>query len=102
MKIKKGDNIVVIAGKDRGKTGKVLTAFPKTNMILVEGVNIKKKHRRPTRANQHGQVVEKSAPVHVSNVMVTDPKGGKPTRVRYEMKNGSKVRVAVKSGAALA
>jgi large subunit ribosomal protein L24 len=98
MKIKKSDNIEVISGKDRGKTGKVLTAFPKRNQVLIEGINIKKKHQRPTKANQRGQIIEKAYPIHVSNVMIVDPKTSKPTRVRMDIRSGGKVRIAVKSG----
>ena len=70
MKIKKNDNVIVIAGKDKGKTGKVLKAFPKLDMVLVDGVNIKKKHQRATKSNSKGQIVEKPLPVHVSNVKI--------------------------------
>ena len=68
MKIKKNDNVIVIAGKDKGKTSKVLKAFPKKDMVLVEGVNVVKKHQKATRSNSKGQVVEKPSPIHVSNV----------------------------------
>lgn len=70
MKIKKNDNVIVIAGKDKGKTGKVLKAFPKLDMVLVDGVNIKKKHQRATKSNSKGQIVEKALPIHVSNVKI--------------------------------
>jgi large subunit ribosomal protein L24 len=70
MKIKKNDNVIVIAGKDKGKTGKVLKAFPKLDMVLVDGVNVKKKHQRATKSNSKGQIVEKPLPVHVSNVKI--------------------------------
>jgi len=98
MKIKKGDNVIIIAGKDKGKTGKVLTAFPKDERVLVEGMNIKKRHQRPTRQNQHGQVVEKAFPLHVSNVAIVDPKTNKATRIGYKIEGGKKVRFARKSG----
>lgn len=98
MRIKKGDNIIVLAGKDRGKTGKVLEAFPDEERVLVEGINIRKRHQRPTRANQKGQIVEKPLPIHVSNVAIADPKDGKPTRIGYKIENDKKVRVARKSG----
>ena len=97
MKIKKGDNVIVISGKDKGQKGKVLQAFPDRAMVLVEGVNIKKRHQRPTRQNQKGQIIEKSLPVHVSNVAFVDPKTSKPTRVGYKVENGKKTRVARKS-----
>lgn len=74
MKIKKNDNVIVIAGKDKSKTGKVLTAFPGDDMVIVEGVNMKKKHQRATKSNSKGQIVEKALPIHVSNVMLLDGK----------------------------
>lgn len=67
MKIKKDDKVKIIAGKDKGKTGKVLRAFPKSDQIIVEGVNIKKKHQKPTKSNQKGQIIDKTTPIHVSN-----------------------------------
>lgn len=99
MKIRKGDNVVVLAGKDKGKSGKVLRAFPQKDLVLVEGVNVKKRHQRPTRQNQKGQIIDKALPLHVSNVALTDPKNGKPTRVGYKVENEKKVRIARKSGA---
>jgi len=101
MRIKKGDTIHVIAGKDRGKTGKVLRALPSREQVLVEGVNIKKRHRRPTRQNQKGQIIDITMPIHVSNVQIVDPKTEKPTRIQYSMVNDKKVRVTKKSGTAL-
>lgn len=98
MKIKKGDNIKVISGKDKGKTGKILRALPREDKVLIEGVNVKKRHRRPTRTNQHGQIVDITLPIHVSNVMIIDPKTNKPTRIGSKVVNGKKVRVARKSG----
>ncbi len=102
MKIRKGDKVIVVSGKDRGKDGKVIRTFPAKNMVVVEGVNIKKKHQRPTKDNQKGQVVEQTSPVHVSNVMLKDPKTNKPTRVGYSVEKGKKVRIAKKSGTTLA
>lgn len=67
MKIKKNDNVIIIAGKDKDKTGKVLRAFPKTDQLIVEGVNIKKRHQKPTKSNQRGQILDKTMPIHVSN-----------------------------------
>ncbi len=84
MKIKKNDNIIVIAGKDKGKTGKVAKAFPADSMVLIEGVNMHKKHQRATRSNSKGQVVEKAMPIHVSNVMLLD--GKKRVRVSKRKK----------------
>ncbi len=100
IKIKKGDTVAVITGKDRGKTGKVLSVFPRKSLILVEGVNIKKRHQRPRKENQKGQIVDKTLPFHISNVMIVDPETKKPTRIRMETKGGEKSRVA-KSGAKL-
>lgn len=101
MKIKKGDNVIVIAGKDKGKSGKVLRALPKENKVIVEGVHIVKRHERANRKRQHGQIVDKTLPVHVSNVALTDPKTGKPTRIGISKENGKRVRVAKKSGSAV-
>ena len=98
MHVKKGDTVKVISGKDKGKTGVVLTALPKKDRVLVEGVNIIKKHTKPNQANPQGGIVSQEAAIHVSNVMVVDPKSGEPTRVGYKMEDGKKVRVAKKSG----
>ncbi|HEY4486630.1 MAG TPA: 50S ribosomal protein L24 [Candidatus Paceibacterota bacterium] len=97
MKIKKGDNIIVISGKDRGKTGKITKALPKEDRVVIEGVNIKKKHSRPRKGNQKGQIIEFAAPIHVSNVQLLDPKSGKGTRVGFSLEKGKKVRIAKKS-----
>jgi len=99
MKIKKGDTVIVISGKNRGTSGKVELVLTKKNMIVVDGVNVVKKHRRATQRTRKGQIIEKSMPIHISNVMLADPKGGKPTRVRMERKDGTPQRIAVKSGA---
>ena len=96
MKIKKGDNIIVIAGKDKGKNGKVVKAFPKENLILVEGVNVVKKHQRPTKSGAKGQVVEKAMPINVSNVMINE--GGKRARVGKKLIGDKKVRINKKTG----
>ena len=98
MHVKKGDKVMVISGKDKGKTGVVLTAFPKKDRVLVEGVNIIKKHMKPNQANPQGGIVSQEAAIHVSNVMLIDPKTGEPTRVGYKVEDGKKVRVAKKSG----
>lgn len=98
MHVKKGDKVQVISGKDKGKQGVILAAFPKNNRVLVEGVNIVKKHSKPTQANPQGGIIEKEAPIHVSNVMALDPKTGVPTRVGYQLVDGKKVRIAKKSG----
>ncbi len=99
MKIKKGDNVMVMAGKDRGKTGDVIKAFPKENKVLVEGVNIRIIHKKPGKNIQKGQKIEKAMPMHVSNVQIIDPKTKKPTRVKFSMEKDKKVRVTTKSGA---
>ena len=101
MKIKKGDTVIVITGTDKGKKGKVLRAFPALERVLVEGVNMKKKHQRANKSNQKGQIIERALPVHVSNVMVVDPGSGKPTRIGKKMIGEKSVRVARKSGATL-
>lgn len=98
MRVKREDTVVVIAGKDKGKTGKVVKVFPKTNKVIVEGVNVVTKHQKPSAINPQGGIVNKEASIHISNVMPLDPETGKGTRVRFEMRDGKKVRVAVKSG----
>ena len=99
MHVKTGDTVKVIAGKDKGKTGRVLKAYPKEQRVLVEGVNIVKKHTKPSQANPQGGIIQQEAPIHVSNVMPLDPKTGEPTRVGYKvLENGKKVRIAKKSG----
>jgi len=99
MKIKKGDKVVVISGKDKGKTGTVTAAFPKENKVLVDGVNIKKKHQRPRRGGQKGQILDKGFPIHASNVMIVDPKSGKRTRIGITRKDGKRARITKKSQA---
>ena len=81
MKIRKNDNVIVIAGNSRGKTGKVLKVYPETLRIIVEGVNIMKRHTRPSQRNPQGGIVQREAPIHMSNVMLLDPKLNQPTRV---------------------
>ena len=97
-KIKKGDSVVVLSGKDKGRTGEVIKSLPKDGKIVVAGVNIATRHRKPTQENPQGGLVRTEAPMHASKVAIADPKDGKPTRVRFETKDGKKVRVAVKSG----
>jgi large subunit ribosomal protein L24 len=99
LRIRTDDEVVLIAGKDRGKTGRVLRVEPDRGRVFVEGLNIVKRHQRPTPGtNQPGGVIEKEGPIHISNVALVDPKDGKPTRVRVEERDGSRVRVAVRSG----
>ncbi len=111
MHVKKGDKVQVIAGKDKGKQGVVSVSLPKQQKVVIEGVNIVKKHQKPSNANPNGGIVEMEAPIHVSNVLHVDPKTNKPTRVGYKFvtdKDGNiemnksgrpvKVRYAKKSG----
>ncbi|EXJ23832.1 LSU ribosomal protein L24p (L26e) [Alkalibacterium sp. AK22] len=101
MFVKTGDKVKVIAGKDKGKEGTVLSAMPKQNKVIVEGLNIMKKHTRPTGMGQEGGIVETEAPIHVSNVQLIDPKSGEATRAGFKFEDGKKVRYAKKSGEAL-
>ncbi|CAM4183872.1 50S ribosomal protein L24 [Lacicoccus alkaliphilus] len=99
MHVRTGDKVVVISGKDKGKEGTILKAIPSKERIVVEGVNIVKKHQKPSQMNPEGGILEVEAPIHVSNVMHIDPESGERTRIRYEVKeDGTKVRVAAKSG----
>ncbi|MBA9028861.1 MULTISPECIES: 50S ribosomal protein L24 [Bacillaceae] len=101
MHVKKGDKVVVISGKDKGKQGTILAAYPKKNRVLVEGINIVKKHSKPSQLNPQGGIISREAAIHASNVMPLDPKTGKPTRVGYKIEDGKKVRVAKISGESL-
>lgn len=101
MHVKKGDKVQVISGKDKGKQGVILEAFPKKDRVLVEGVNVVKKHSKPSQANPQGGIISQEAPIHVSNVMPLDPKSGNPTRVGYKVVDGKKVRIAKVSGESL-
>jgi large subunit ribosomal protein L24 len=101
LKIKKGDKVVVITGKDKGKTGEVLRVLPKDSRLVVQGVNMVKRHTKPAMG-QPGGIVEKEGTIHISNVAHIDPKSSKPTRVGYkELEGGRKVRVARRSGEVL-
>ncbi len=97
MKIKKNDTVLVITGKDKGKTGKVLKAFPEENKVIVEGVNIQSKHEK-ARQDIPAQIVKVEGPIDASNVMYYDKKAGKGTRIGYKLENGKKVRVSKASG----
>ncbi len=97
-KIKKGDSVVVLSGKDKGRTGTVTRVLPATGKVVVDGVNVAARHRKPTQDNPQGGIDRSPAPMAISKVAVADPKDGKPTRVRFEERDGKKVRVAVKSG----
>ena len=97
-KIRKGDTVVVLSGKDKGKTGEVTKSMPKDGKVVVSGINVAVRHRKPTQLNPQGGLERREAPLHVSKVAIADPKSGKATRVRFEERDGKKVRVAVKSG----
>ncbi|KQX26202.1 MULTISPECIES: 50S ribosomal protein L24 [unclassified Sphingomonas] len=97
LKIKKGDRVVVLSGKDKGKTGEVTKSFPKDAKVIVSGVNVATRHRKPSQANPQGGLERIEAPMHVSKVAIATA-DGKPSRVRFEVKDGKKVRVAVKTG----
>ena len=100
--VAKGDTVRVMRGEDKGKEGKVLRVYPKTNRIVVEGVNIVKRHRKARRAEEQSGIVDFPAPIHASNVMLLDPKSGRPTRVRRRVDtDGTKERISVKSGDAI-
>jgi len=97
-RIRKGDRVVLLSGKDKGKSGIVLEVRPREQRVLVEGVNIMKRHTKPRPPNEPGGVIERPAPVHMSNVAHIDPKDRRPTRVRIEEIDGRRVRVAARSG----
>ena len=107
MKIKRGDTVKVIAGDDKGATGVVIKVLPKENRVIVQGVNIVKKHRKPSQSNPDGSIEEKEAPIHISNVALVDPKtkkskkAVKTVRVGFDFENGKKFRVCHKTGAKL-
>ena len=96
-KIKKGDQVVVLSGKDKGRTGTVVRVLPKDGKVVVDGINVAARHRKPSQANPQGGIDRSPAPMAISKVAIAG-KDGKPTRVRFEEKNGQKVRVAVKTG----
>ena len=98
FKIKKGDNVVVLAGRDKGKRGEVIEMMPKESRALVRGVNIVRRHQRQT-AQQEGGIISKEGPIQISNLAIEDPKDGKPTRIGFKvLADGKKVRVAKRSG----
>ncbi len=101
ISVKKGDTVLVITGKDKGKTGKVLDVFPKDNKVLVDGVNIVTKHKKARKQNEKSEIVKKTTPIEVSNVMVVCGTCGKATRVAHKEINGKKVRVCKKCSASL-
>jgi len=98
LKVKKGDEVIVITGKNKGKKGKILSVFPKENKAIVSGINLVKKHTKPSQ-NSEGGIIQKELPIHISNISLIDPKSGGSTRVGFKiLEDGSKVRVARKSG----
>ncbi|MCA1955855.1 50S ribosomal protein L24 [Zymomonas sp.] len=97
-KIKKGDRVVILSGKDKGKHGEVTQALPQEGKVVVSGINIITRHRKPSQANPQGGLDRMEAPIAASKVAVEDPKTGKATRVRFDVRDGKKVRIAVKSG----
>ncbi len=102
MKLKKGDKVLVIAGKSKGQSGAIVRVLTSANMVLLDGINLVKRHRKPSAQNRKGQIVDKPMPIHASNVMLVDPKTGKRTRIKItRSKDGVRERVAVKSGEAL-
>ena len=101
MNLLVGDKVIVIAGNDKGKTGTIQKVYPKLNRVVVENVNVRKKHKKPTQQNPEGSIVEIYAPIDASNVMLVDPKTKKPTRIGHKEVKGKKVRYAKKSGTVL-
>jgi len=101
MKIVKGDKVVVIAGADKGKTGIVQATYPKHNKVVVEGVNVHKRHRKPTQSSPEGSIQEMYVPIDASNVAIVDPKTKKASRVGYKVEKGQKVRISKASGSKL-
>lgn len=96
MKVKKGDNVLIIAGKDKGRTGKIMKSFPKDLKVLIEGINLKKKHVRPKKEGEKGQVVDIPAPLDISNIKIICPKCGKATRIGYSIEGDNKNRICKK------
>lgn len=97
MKLKKGDHVVIMAGKDKGKKAKIVRVLPGINKVVVEGVNVSKKNKRPRKSNEKGEIISIAMPLHASNVMVIDPKTGKGTRIGCKIVGEKKVRIARKS-----
>jgi len=97
-RIKKGDKVVILSGKDKGKHGEVVKSIPKDGKVIVSGVNVAARHRKASQVNPQGGIERREAPLHVSKVALEDPKTGKPTRVRFDVRDGKKVRIAVRSG----
>ena len=101
MDLRKGDKVIVIAGRDKGKSGVIQKVIPESHRVVVEGINVRKKHQKPTQANPDGSIVEVYAPIDISHVMLEDPKTNKPTRLGHKEVKGKTVRFAKKSGTVL-
>ena len=100
-KIRKGDRVVILTGKDKGREGEVVKSLPKDGKVVVSGVNMIARHTKPSQADPEGGIKRREAPIHVSNVAIKDPKTGKPARVGFEVRDGKKVRVLKGSGEVL-
>lgn len=100
QKIRKGDKVVVLTGKDKGRSGEVIQVMPKEDRAVVRGVNVVKRHQRQTQTQEAG-IINKEAPIHLSNIAIADPKDGKPTRVGFKIEGDKKIRVAKRSGVAI-
>jgi len=101
MKLRKGDNVIVLSGNDKGKTGEILEIIPSTQKVIVKGVNIRKKHVKPRKAGEEGGIIPSEYPIHSSKVNVVCPKCGKASKIGYVIEDGKKVRVCKKCGAKL-
>lgn len=97
MKLKKGDNVIVITGKDKGKKGKIVKAFPAKDRVVVDGINMTKRHQRPRKSGEKGSIITMAMPIHISNVMIVDPKTGKGSRVGKKIVGDKLVRITRKS-----
>lgn len=101
MKIKKGDKVQIMAGKDRGKQGEVFSVLPETEKVLVKGANMMKRHVKARRDGEKGERIEKESPIHISNVMLVCPHTGKPTRIGYKIEGGEKIRMSKRANKAI-
>ena len=97
MKLKKGDNVIIITGKDKGKKGKIVRVLPEKNKVVIEGLNMMKKSQRPRKSGEKGQIISIAMPIHASNVMIVDPKTGKGSRICKKIIGDKKVRISKKS-----
>jgi|SRR3989338_1253192 len=102
MKLRKGDKVIVITGKDKGRSSTIVRVFPREHKVVLDGLNLVKRHRRATQRARKGQIIDKPMPIHASNVMLVDPKSGKPTRIKFTRgKDNVRIRIAIKSGQAI-